>query len=275
MATKPVPWQGEGLPFPGAWEGPMEDWVPYRGMRSSGVHGGLKAPCKIDALCLPACAAGRVTQPGAALAVCNARAAFVGLPERLITGGTPSAAHSLALRAGGLSSPNWAGEEGAAGDCPPHRASCAPRLQSVGISNPLIPPGSWVQVGGSTSAPHSLAGWWGHGSGDNYLGKLCPAYVHMVSSSSSLVPGGLGRVGSFMGLFSLLAPFHTALFSFLLSRAPSFLLPRLSPGPAASFSRRVDLLPRMLPRALGAGTSAPVGTRATAAPGTLLGACGF
>lgn len=65
-----------------------------------------------------------------------------------------------------------------------------------------------------------------------------------------------------MGLFSLSALFHTALFSFLLSRAPSFLLPGLSPGPAASLSCGADLLARTLAPALGGGTPASVGTRA-------------
>lgn len=68
--------------------------------------------------------------------------------------------------AGGLSPPNWAGEEGAAWDCPPHRASRAPCLQSMGIGDPLIPPGSWVQVGGLHLCPLSTGrvggpGFWG------------------------------------------------------------------------------------------------------------------
>lgn len=72
-----------------------------------------------------------------------------------------------------------------------------------------------------------------------------------------------------MGLFSLSALFHTALFSFLLSWAPSFLLPGLSAGPTASFSCGVDLLARMLAQMLVQALGA------TATPGTWLGARGF
>lgn len=56
---------------------------------------------------------------------------------------------------------------------------------------------------------------------------------------------GLGEDGFFHG-FIFFVSFHTALFSFLLSGAPSFLLPGLSPGPTASLSCRADLLAWML-----------------------------
>lgn len=156
------------------------------------------------------------SQPRAALPVGSARAAFVGLPGRLLHAGPPW----LPIhRAGGLSSPNWAGEEEAAQDCPPH-------LQGLGIGDPLIPLGSWVRVRDSSSVPHPLTGWWGRGSGGDYLEKPHPAYVHMFSP---LVCGGLGRVSSFMGLFSLSALLHSFIFFPFVSG--TFLSPSCLPFP--------------------------------------------
>lgn len=160
------------------------------------------------------------SQPRAALPVGSVRAAFVGLPGRLLHEGPPW----LPIhRAGGLSSPNWAGEEEAAQDCPPH-------LQSLGIGDPLIPLDSWVWVGDSSSVPHPLTGWWGRGSGGDYLEKPHPAYVHMFSP---LVCGGLGRVSSFMGFFSFVSSFAQLYFlPFCLGHLPFSFLPPFPVGSA-------------------------------------------
>lgn len=98
--------------------------------------------------------------------------------------------------------------------------------------------------------PWKLGKWiWGQ-----LFGKAVSCiYVHMVSSSSVL--RGLGRLDSFTSLLSLSALVHTALFSFLLSWLPSFLLPRLSL--TDSFSHGVNLMAQVPAQALGARTSVP------------------
>lgn len=100
MATKPVPWQTEGLGQTDGRLGPTHGDEEQQGAWET--ESTLQNRCFV-----PACATGRRSPE-------RLWAAIVGLPERFITGGTPSAAHSLALVVGGLSPPNWAREEGAA-----------------------------------------------------------------------------------------------------------------------------------------------------------------